>query len=143
MLVGKYPHTLDAKGRLTIPVQFRSELTDGLYITIGFKNCLLIYPRNDFEELVRKLKALPSTNKAVSSYMQLVLGSAFLCELDAMGRVLIPAVLRDEIHLEQDALVVGQVSVIEIWRPEELAKITEDVRARGDSILDELADLGV
>lgn len=143
MLVGKYPHTLDAKGRLTIPVQFRGELSDGLYITIGFKNCLLVYPRTDFEELARRLKALPSTNKAVSDYKQLVLGNAFFVELDAMGRVLVPAVLRDEIHLEQEACIVGQVTVIEIWRPDDLLAINEDIRSRGDSIQDELANLGV
>jgi len=143
MLIGKYLHTLDAKGRLTIPAQFRGELSNGLYITIGFKDCLLIYPKLDFEELVRKLRSLPSTDRSVRDYKQLVIGSAFECELDSMGRILIPAVLREEIHLEQEALVVGQVNVIEIWRPDTLQPILKDIRSRGDAIEDDLKNKGI
>lgn len=142
-LTGSYAHTLDAKGRLTIPVQFRSELGNGLYVTIGYDPCLLVYPRQEFEALGKKLSLLPSTNSAVRAYTRLLLGKAFSCNLDSMGRILVPPLLRDDACISQEAMVVGQNTIIEVWNPDNWNKTFTAARENRDDILAELARLGV
>ena len=43
MLIGEYNHTVDAKGRVTIPAKFRSELGDRFVVTRGLEDCLSAY----------------------------------------------------------------------------------------------------
>lgn len=140
---GHFIHTLDAKGRLTIPVQFREPLTDGLVVTLDFDDCLLVYPKAEFEELANKLDALPSTNQDLADYRMLTIGGAFTLELDSMGRVLIPSVLRDEIKLEKEAVVMGDISFLRIWRPDKFMDGIRGIRARKLEIKKETARNGV
>ena len=44
MLMGEYNHSLDAKGRVILPADFRVELGESFIITKGLDNCLFIYP---------------------------------------------------------------------------------------------------
>ena len=44
MFLGQYEHSLDEKGRLTIPSRFREELTGRLVVTRGLDHCLFLYP---------------------------------------------------------------------------------------------------
>lgn len=140
---GEYAHTLDAKGRMTIPVQFRSELVDGLYLTIGYDPCLLVYPRLEFEALGKKLSLLPTTNSAVRAYSRLLLGRAYKCALDSMGRVLVPPILREDASITQEAIIVGQNIIVEVWNPSNWQQTFTTVREKRDDILAELARLGV
>jgi MraZ protein len=140
---GEYAHTLDAKGRLTIPVQFRDELTAGIYLTIGYDPCLLVYSSREFEALGQKLALLPSTNSAVRAYSRLLLGRAYLCSLDSMGRVLVPPILREDANITTEAIIVGQNTLLEVWNSCNWRKTFTTARERRDDILAELARLGV
>ena len=41
MFLGEYTHSIDEKGRLTIPAKFRGELAAGLVVTRGLDRNLL------------------------------------------------------------------------------------------------------
>lgn len=41
MFMGEYNHTIDAKGRLIVPVKFREILGDNFIVTKGLDGCLL------------------------------------------------------------------------------------------------------
>jgi MraZ protein len=142
-LTGSYAHTLDVKGRLTIPVQFRSELSNGIYLTIGYDPCLLIYPRLEFEALGKKLSLLPTTSWAVRAYSRLLLGKAFFCTLDTMGRILVPPLLRADAGITQEATIVGQNTIIEVWNPDNWNRTFTKARENPEDIMAELARLGV
>ena len=43
MFMGEYKHSIDAKGRIILPADFREELTDNFVITKGLDNCLFLY----------------------------------------------------------------------------------------------------
>ncbi|NLV73224.1 MAG: division/cell wall cluster transcriptional repressor MraZ [Chloroflexi bacterium] len=142
MFHGTFQHTLDAKGRLTIPVQFRDEFADGLILTIGLKDCLLAYPVAAFEALNAKLRTLPSADDSVESYRLLLVGLARRCNLDGMGRILIPADLREMIKLGQEADVIGQDEVLEIWPAKTIDSIIAETRRNSKQIRRRLAELG-
>ena len=55
MLMGEYNHSIDAKGRLIIPVRFRDVLGEKFVVTRGMGSCLSIYPMSDWEKMTRKV----------------------------------------------------------------------------------------
>ncbi|MER3488234.1 MAG: cell division/cell wall cluster transcriptional repressor MraZ, partial [Chloroflexota bacterium] len=52
MFLGEYAHTLDDKGRLTLPAKFRDSFSRGVVLTRGMDGCLYAYPRERWQLLV-------------------------------------------------------------------------------------------
>jgi MraZ protein len=110
---------LDAKGRFAIPTKYRERLVEScasqLVITVDKDRCLLIYPEPVWIEMEKKLKALPSFNKATRILQRLYIGHAHEVEMDAQGRVLLPPKLRSFAGLEKRVALVGQGERFELW----------------------------
>jgi MraZ protein len=120
MFRGENPVTLDPKGRLAMPTQYRKVLAEQaggrLIATVNRSDrSLLIYPLPDWEETERRLMALPSLNPANRRLQLLMVGHAAELELDAQSRVVIPPNLREYAHLNRDAVLVGQGKRFELW----------------------------
>lgn len=118
MFLGQYRHTLDDKGRLTIPARFREELSEGAYLTQGFDQNLRLLTEPAFHAISEKLSQMKTTDPVTRELRRLVFATASQVDLDKVGRILIPQFLRDVAHLGNDAVVVGVGQVIEIWSPE-------------------------
>ena len=54
MFMGEYHHTIDDKGRLTIPAKIRYELGPNFVITRGLDNCLFVYPASEWTKVIDK-----------------------------------------------------------------------------------------
>lgn len=111
---------LDAKGRMAMPARFRETIDAGcqgkLVVTIEEEGkSLAIYPLQRFEEIQRKLEALPSLNAAAKRLKRLIIGHATDVELDGSGRILIPPTLRSFAKLDKRAVLVGQGQRLELW----------------------------
>ena len=115
MYIGEYNHTIDAKGRLIVPVKFREQLGDKFVVTKGLDGCLSVYDMNAWNVLEEKLSSRPMTNPSARKLSRFMLAGASECELDKMGRILIPQVLRSTADLEKDVVLVGVGTKIEIW----------------------------
>ncbi len=113
--MGEYNHTIDAKGRLIIPARFRDELGDHFVVTRGMGSCLSIYPMKYWERMVEKISTLPVTDKKVRDFKRYIVSAATECELDKMGRILLPQSLRRFAGLSKEVVLVGQLELIEIW----------------------------
>jgi MraZ protein len=113
--------TLDAKGRIAIPVRYRERLlTVGgkVVATVDRDHCLLIYPLPDWEEIERKLMRLPSLNKQVRRLQRLMLGYATELDMDGHGRILLTRELREFAGLDRQAMLIGQGNKFELWSDE-------------------------
>lgn len=143
MFLGQYAHTLDAKGRVTIPARFREELDAGLVITRGYDAYLIAYPEAEWIKLAEKIADVPKTSDMARSYGRFVFGGAFEATLDSAGRVLIPPFLRDYAHLEEEAIIVGVNTYIEIWEPEIWHRTFDSDAENMDAILTEMTRMGV
>jgi len=119
MFLGEFVHTIDDKGRLTIPARFRAELATGLVVTRGLDRCLAIYPMAEWEQLAERVKSLPMTDRYARAFKRLVFANASNLVPDKQGRVVIPPNLRDEIGLANEVVVTGLNNYIEVWNPEE------------------------
>jgi MraZ protein len=113
---------LDTKGRFAIPSKYRDRLVEQcasqLVITVDTDGCLLVYPEPVWLEIEKKLKALPSFNKAARILQRLYIGYASEVEMDAQGRVLLSPKLREYAELDKKIAVVGQGDRLEIWDEE-------------------------
>lgn len=122
MLRGATKVTLDAKGRLAIPVRYRDQLmtrAEGrLVATVDRDYCLLVYPLPDWEEIERKLTRLPALNKQSRRLQRLMLGHATELELDSHGRILLTRELREFAGLDRQAMLIGQGNKFELWSEE-------------------------
>ena len=107
MFLGQYTHCLDAKGRLTIPVAFRSPLDDGLVVTSGEERCLVVYTPDDWLALAAQVDLLPKASREARIYRRWVFGRAHETKLDSMGRLLLPSFLREYAEIGSEALIVG------------------------------------
>jgi MraZ protein len=118
MFLGQFEHTIDEKGRMTIPARFREELGEVAYITRAFDLNLTVMPESVFESLADRLSDLSVTDPEVRLLQSLIFSNAARAEFDRSGRFLIPQYLRDGAGLKTAAVVVGQGKRFEIWSPE-------------------------
>jgi len=143
VLLGEYSHTLDAKGRLTIPARFRAELEPGLVVTRGYEPCLVAYPLHEWAVLASKVAQLSRASHTARAYSRLVFGGAHEANLDKMGRILIPSFLREYASIGEETIIAGLNTYIEIWSPEKWQQTLERDTQNLDVILAEVAQMGV
>ena len=115
MFLGEFVHTIDEKGRLTIPAKFRADLASGLVVTRGIDRCLAIYPLEEWERLAGRVSALPMTDRRARAFRRLVFANASDAVPDKQGRMLIPPRLREYASLGGEAVVTGLDTYIEVW----------------------------
>ncbi len=89
-----------------------------MILTVDRDQCLLLYPLPKWEELERKLMALPSLNPQARRLQRLMVGHAAELELDAHGRLLLPPELREFATLTRDAMLIGLGEHFELWDEE-------------------------
>jgi MraZ protein len=121
MFLGQYEHTIDDKGRLTIPARYRDLLPDGAYITQGFDANLIVLPPALYEQLSKRISNLSLTEPSARLLRRLMFSSAEKVDVDKSGRILIPQFLRQNANLDSAAMVVGSGDFFEIWSPAEWA----------------------
>ena len=111
-MTGEYQHNLDSKGRLFIPARLREELGNVFYVTLSMDRCLSAYSAESWRDFSDKVNAMPFVKQRK---MRPLFAHATRCELDAQGRVLIPANLREYAGLTKAVTVVGNNNHAEFW----------------------------
>ena len=110
---------VDDKGRMVMPTRHRDRLREisagRVVVTVDRDQCLLIYPTPEWEQIERKLMALPSLQPAARRLQRLMVGHATDLEIDAHGRMLLPAELREFAGLTRSAMLIGQGARFELW----------------------------
>jgi MraZ protein len=115
MLLGEYELRIDHKGRLAIPTRFRKVFREGLVLSRGFDKCLIVYTVMEWEKVAEKLVSLPLTQLNPRRISRFTFSGSFNLELDRQGRVIIPLTLRKYAELDDEAIVVGAYSHLQIW----------------------------
>ncbi len=120
MFLGSHAINMDAKGRMAIPTKIRESLSsfgDGRIVVTAHteERCLLVYPETQWQEILPKIEALPTYNKAARRAQRLLIGYATPLEADGNGRILVPPTLREYAGLERKLMLVGQGKKFELW----------------------------
>ena len=115
VFLGEYYHTLDNKGRVTVPAVFRDQFTDGCVLTRGWESYLIIYNKQAFMQIVRKSQELSPTVPDHRVLQRVMFASAREAQFDKLGRVNVPAFLRGYAGLGREVVLAGVGAWIEVW----------------------------
>ncbi len=133
MFLGEYEHTIDAKGRMAVPAKFRTQMDRGAVISKGMGTCLSVYTMERWEQKSDELVAGKSSDE-LRDFERRIYPSASEVELDAQGRIVIPAKLRTYANLEADVTVAGVRDHFEIWDRTAWQTYQERLDAEGSRI---------
>lgn len=122
-LLGEFSRKIDAKGRLSLPADFRKELSEDLRITLSIDgSCLYVFETEDFNKWVASLFEAQGGFNVGNAMMvrqrTLLNARAGKCEIDNVGRIKVAASLREAAGLDKDVVVIGNGDRIEIWDEE-------------------------
>ena len=142
MFLGDHQHTLDAKGRVSLPAKFRAQMTGKIVVAQGFDRCLYVYPADEYTRFIADLIAREDFKPTMRKVRRFFTAGAVETELDSAGRVSLPAKLREYAGLSKEVAVTGNGNRIELWDSEAWDAYTQE----GENIevlAEELAESGL
>lgn len=143
MLLGEFEHSIDDKGRLTVPAKFRGRLAVGLVITKAIDPCLWLYPVDTWDELSAKIQGLPLTDPKAREFRRQVFGGAANSVPDRQGRVILPPYLREYAAIDKQAIIIGLHDHCEIWNPERWRDRQQKSDENPEGRAEQFASLGI
>lgn len=149
MFSGRYEHTLDEKGRISLPVKFRDLLKikyDERLVITTMDGCLYCYPYEEWKLLEEKAVNFELLRPEDKNFMRLFFSGAMECTPDKLGRILLPQTHREYAGIIKDVIFAGMLKRIEIWAKEKFDEkvIKPSLEANGAAIYSEMASrLGI
>ena len=143
MFLGEFEHTLDEKGRFSVPAKFRPKLAAGMVVTTVVDPCLWVFTMDRWEALTDKVSALPLTNPQAREFRRQLFGGAADLEPDRQGRISLPPTLRQYAHIDKQVVVVGLFDHLEIWNPEMWHERQQRSYADPEGRAEQFASLGI
>ncbi len=147
MFRGRYEHTIDAKGRTSVPARYRDVLAAAgerrIVLTSALDPCLVAYTASEWNAFEERLAKLPQFDRAVQKLKRIYVSGAVECEIDDVGRILVPPTLRDHAHLKKEVLWAGAGRYAELWDKDEWARHFETTDDERRDMAARLAELGL
>ena len=145
---GEYVQKVDAKGRMSIPADFRRVLESGdpawtegltpaLYLLYGdhLKEQLHVYTVEEFNALAHRIKSMPLGDPNRTRLSRLFLGQSIRLDVDKDGRIVMPIRQRQKLGLtEGEVYFSGVGDHFEVWKAETFSASV------GQNLTDWLAD---
>ncbi len=117
-LRGSAETTVDDKGRFKVPAVFRAPIEESygseFFVTSITGQDVLVYPMPVWNAIEEKLASLPAVHRAKAKFLERYNTFGQTCRMDAQGRLLIPALLRETSGVDGDALVLGQTDHLKL-----------------------------
>jgi len=118
---GSYQHSIDHKGRVSIPSRFRTLLSGDANATFvllrGLETCVALYPLDEWRRMEERLRARSFNDETNRRFLRLMLLDSTDGALDAQGRVAVPPRLIQHAELKREVQVNGVLDHIELWNP--------------------------
>lgn len=144
MFLGDYQHTLDAKGRVSLPAKFRHDLEGKrLVVAKGFEDCLYVYPAEEYAEFVERLTSIDDFDPAYRKVRRFFTAGAVETALDGAGRIGVPPNLREYAKLDKEVAITGNGNRIEIWDAGSWNGYSGETADNIEDFAKELADAGL
>ena len=142
LLEGAYDHTLDDKGRVSLPAKHRAEMGEDLKLMIGLDGQLNVLPVPVWQQLAESVAKL---NQALEEARALkrILYSAIPCQVDRQGRVLIPPSLRSRTRLDTEVVILGMGDHLEIWGRERWEEMNKQLDQNASKFAKAMSEVGL
>ena len=146
MLRGNQPATVDDKGRIKIPTSFRSTIRDTygaeVFLTSIDGDNVRVYPLPVWAAIEDRINKIPAMNPARQKFMDRVNYFGHVTTMDKQGRVLVPALLREEAQMTGEVVVMGQMDYLVVWNHEIFRGRMESEPLTHED-LEKLSELGI
>jgi MraZ protein len=146
MFRGRYQHTIDPKGRLSVPARFRDALAQygENLVVVPNEHSLEVHPLEEWQRFEEKLNTQSMFAPEVRKLSRLYISRAKDIALDGAGRILLPPDTRVQAGLEKEVTILGGGrKMFEVW---DRARFDEYERTQGDALptlFEKLSALGV
>ncbi len=142
---GEYQATVDSKGRFLLPAAVKKQLPENettFTISRGSGNCLILYPKSAWDNILNKISGLNDLDPRVVIFKRNLLRGATEVNLDSAGRLNLQPTLKEYAFIEKDIVIFGVLSRFEIWDKKKYNEMFEDISQdslseNSKSILDE------
>ena len=119
---GNFTHSLDPKGRISLPSEFRRVLQEASQKSIVLTNyisdgsrCLEGFSLSAWGEFEEKLRQKSRFSSKLQKLENFYLSRASECPIDGNGRILIPAYLRTYAGIERDVTFTSSIHGFRVW----------------------------
>ena len=123
--LGRYEHSLDAKGRVILPARFRPSFEAGGFLSQHSEGCLALWTPEEFEKQMVAMQVAAEQGRVERNKARVWASGTSEVEIDRSGRMAIPPPLRDFARLAPattangaPVLVLGAIDRVELWNPE-------------------------
>lgn len=122
MYYGESNASVDDKGRLNVPVQFRSIMDvldhDTWFLTRGFDGAVFVFHKEAWDKLLTQTGGGATLDPRTLDFRRMFLGSVAKVKRDRQGRLALPGHLREHAGIDREAVLVGVEDHLEIWSKE-------------------------
>jgi len=101
---GKYEHSIDDRGRVSLPARYRNEFAERIILTMSADGCIEVYTEDGFNQVASHVTVEPPTTPE--------------------GRR-----LRQLAAVDGTVVIAGRKECLEIWNPRRLEEVSGDVAA--------------
>lgn len=119
---GNCTHTVDDKGRVSLPSEFRRVVEERKQASIVLTNyvsegsrCLEGFALDAWQEFEGKLREKSRFSSKLQRLENFYLSRASECPIDSNGRILVPAYLRQYAGIEREATFTASIHGFRIW----------------------------
>lgn len=124
---GRTSRSIDAKGRLMLPPEFRDILLSrsepGSLVLTTYDGCIVGFPLPDWMEFEKKINSIKNPPRKLRDFRRLVVGGAEEMTTDAQGRIRLSKDHMSYAGISGDAILMGQGSRFELWQPAKLDSV--------------------
>lgn len=119
MFFGEYEYKIDDKGRVPIPPRFKRDLKDGMWLIPGIEPCITVYTLPEWKKLSAEVTTGAINRSKLRKLNRALFATAFYVNLDGQGRVALPAPLREYAGIEEEVVIAGANTCLELWNKEQ------------------------
>src|SRR3989338_7168429 len=138
MYLGTYYHTVEEKGRISLPVKFRTQLGKKPIMTRGLDGCLFIFSQAEWMDFSQGIEETTITKKTHRDFARLMANEATELEIDAQGSALVPEHLRALAKLSKNVVFAGSVNRVELWDRAMYHEYAEGLEKKAEDIAESI-----
>ena len=140
---GLFRHSLDDKGRVTIPSAWRAAHPDGdvFLATPHPDGYVAVLPPAEVEKLQAKIAAMPLSDGSGQDFASRFFAQTQSFSFDKQGRVGLSADLLEHAGIAKEAVLVGSLTKFNLYSPSRWQKV--EARTSGENFGDIMRRLGI
>jgi MraZ protein len=140
LFTGEYERTIDAKQRLAIPAEIRSQMDpelhgSALYIAPGANGRAWLWPEKTFEQMAGAMEQSLLKDEELMEFEEFMFPQAQRCEIDKAGRVRLAERMLREHQLGESVIILGVKDHLELCDPAQWTRQREQMLQKRSEIM--------